>query len=650
MAGPEHTHLRFRAFTMLRVLLGALSLLALAVFAAAPPAQAAAPAWTTYHHDAERTGNDPDGTSPLAPTVDWHSVDLGAPIWNQPLILGPRVYVATVGNGVYALDAATGAIVWHVSAGTPVPAADLPCGDVKPTVGIVGTPVIDQAAGVLYAVADTWDGTAAHHLLEGFRLSDGAVVLSTPVDPPGAEPTAILQRTALNLDGSNVIFGFGGNDGDCATYTGAVVSVPESGAAPSYWQVPIDSSTSSGGGAVWATGGPAVNAAGQIFASTGNPNPESEQEASTFDDSDAVVSLTPMLGLSGAFEPPTWVSDSNNDRDLGSGAPELLPGGLIFEAGKNGTGYLLEQSMSGVVKAVYEGEVCAGAGSFGGDSYAAGVIYIPCTNGTQALAYDSVARSFAPLWKGPPDAFGPPILSAGSVWLLGGPRSAGSKLYALDPTSGDVRYTETLPSAAADHFGSPSAAGGRIFLATGSTVTAYEDAALTEPAPVPPPGEDPPAPPAEEPRSHPSAPGTATTLAGTPTGTAAPATLANAAVPPPVAHAPLLGLMRRALHVGAKGKVRLVLRCPSSLSCHGGVSMRALIHLRRSAESSDTRLVHVQIAHGRFHARSDRFVVVVHLDEHALAMLRRHHGRLHVTVTLELSHVSLRKVDALLFG
>ena len=60
-----------------------------------------------------------------------------------------------------------------MSAGTPVPSGSLPCGDITPTVGIVGTPVIDTADGVLYAVADTWNGSDAQHLLEGFRISDG---------------------------------------------------------------------------------------------------------------------------------------------------------------------------------------------------------------------------------------------------------------------------------------------------------------------------------------------------------------------------------------------------------------------------------------------------------------------------------------------
>src|SRR5438132_14219973 len=112
----------------------------LASLAAGSATQAARaePTWPTYHRDAGRSGFDPDGTSPLVPSLAWQSPALGAPIWGQPLALGSRVYVATVGDDLYALDAATGAIIWKQHAGTPVPSGQLPCGDITPTVGIVG--------------------------------------------------------------------------------------------------------------------------------------------------------------------------------------------------------------------------------------------------------------------------------------------------------------------------------------------------------------------------------------------------------------------------------------------------------------------------------------------------------------------------------
>lgn len=436
------------------------------------------PAWTTYHRDPARSGNDPEGGHPVTPTLAWQSPDLGAPLYGQPLVLGSRVYVATVGDRLYALDASSGKVIWEQSAGVPVPSGELPCGDITPTVGIVGTPVIDPATKAIYAVADTWDAIKkeAHHVLKGYSLSDGKEVLSTPVDPPGSHPKALLQRTALNLDGSDVIFGMGGNDGDCSDYRGTVVSAPENGGSPSYW-IYQPAAPAKSGGAVWGASGPAVDSEGHVYASNGNPRGGAE----TYDYSDSVLQLNPSLELIGHFEPPSWLVDSNNDTDLGSAGPELLPGGLLFQSGKNDTGYLIDEAtMSSGAGAVYSHGVCGGAGSFGGDAFANGTIYVPCADGTRALAYDQTARTFTELWRGPTEANGSPILSAGLVWVpstkFGG--GAGTTLYGLEPSTGNARYTETLPSAVEDHFASPSAAGGRLFLGTGSSVTAYQIAQL----------------------------------------------------------------------------------------------------------------------------------------------------------------------------
>lgn len=575
------------------------ALLALLLAGTLVASASATPAWTTYHRDAARSGADPDGVEARPPSLDWRSPDLGAPIWSQPLLLGGRVYVATVGDRLSALDAATGAVVWSTSLGTPVPAGALPCGDVTPTVGVVGTPVIDPGTGVIYAVADTWDAAAkeAHHVLVGLALAGGEQVLRTPVDPPGADPKALLQRTALNLDAGHVVFGFGGNDGDCGEYRGAVVSVGEDGSPASFWQTPI-ALPSKSGGAVWATSGPAVDGEGHIFAATGNPNPPSGQTASTYDYSDSVVELSPSLALQGAFAPPNWEAESNSDLDLASAGPELLPGGVLFQAGKDGVGHLIsEAGMGAQAPALYSHTVCGGHGSFGGDAYAAGVIYIPCTNGVQALAYDLAARSFTPIWQGPGDAFGAPILSAGLVWsaATGGFKGGGRKLYGLDPASGAVRYTETLPQPIADHFGSPSAGGGRLFISTGTSVTAYRVAQLTT-------------------FSEPAAPGSSTTAAP---GAARPLAAASAA---PV-------LLHRSLRADSRGRVRLTLRCkPLGQRCRAGtLTLRARFTIRTGRGRHRVRRVAlVTLVHGSYRAGRGDFLVTLRLGRVARAHLGLH--------------------------
>lgn len=599
------------------------ALLAVILAAATPTSARAEPAWTTYHRDAGRSGADPETLTPTTPSLAWQSPELGAPIWGQPLVLGTRVYVATVGDDLYALEASTGQVVWRKSLGTPVPANALPCGDIEPTVGVVGTPVIDPAAGVVYAVADTWDATQkeAHHVLKGVSLASGEEVLSVPVDPPGFAATALLQRAALNIDGGRVIFGFGGNDGDCADYRGTVVAVPETGGSPLFWQVPIAPPAHTGG-AVWGASGPAVDGSGTIYASTGNPNPEGAP-AETFDYSDGLVALDPAHDLVadpaheahaplGYFEPPSWMQDSNNDTDLGSAGPELLPGGVVFQAGKNGTGYLIDTAtMSSGAPALYSGKVCGGSGSFGGDAYAGGVIYIACTSGVQALSYSGSARTFTPLWQGPKDAFGPPIVSGGLVWSVatGGFSGGGTKLYGLDPATGHPTYTERLPSPVADHFASPSAGGGRVLVATGASVSAFAigfPLASSQTPSAGAPGSTP-IPPVT---ARPPGAGTAATSRG------------------------LARLVHRRLHLSRRATVRVTLRCPRAARCRG--TLLLLLKMRQLRRTGTRgRVAEITLARRRFGPVRGEFRVELRLGRATRALLAHRSGRLVVQVVIE---------------
>ncbi len=647
---------------------GAIAYLLVATLAGAlSQAAQAEPMWTTYHRDAQRSGYDPEATQPIEPLLAWQSVDLGAPIWSQPLVLGDRVYVATVADEVYALEASTGKVVWQKSVGTPVPSDELPCGDVEPTVGVVGTPVIDLELGALFVVADRWNRVTktAEHRLVGLNLESGEEVVSTNVDPPGADPKALLQRTALNLDKGEVVFGYGGNDGDCSDYQGAVVAAPTNGGTPRFWQYqPALPSLS--GGAVWTPSGPAVGEEGDVYATTGNPDPPDGERATEFDYSDSVVQLnlaqdfvaqpsTEPVSPFGWFEPPNWEEESNNDLDLSSGAAELLPGGLLFQAGKDGVGYLIEEAtMNTDHVAVFKAQVCKGHGSFGGDAFANGVLYIACTNGTQALAYDETARTFTALWQGPSDAFGPPIVSAGLVWTVatGAFKGGGTTLYGLEPSTGNPRYTETLPSPVMDHFASPSAAGGRLYVSTGCSVSAYQIAQLATgetgssaqanagSVPCTPVDESPLEPP-HEPADENPAP-----KAGNPTISVTNPTPANATKPP--AESVHVELLSDHLHANAKGNVRVRLRCTSHTPCSGTIALRTEIVVPASnGKSRVRRAVFVTLASRAFGPVNGDFVATLHLDRKAMARLRSH-NRLTLRVRIAATGKQSRQVTAVL--
>lgn len=436
---------------------------------------AGTPAWTTYHHDAGRSGIDPDSTSPVSPRRVWQtSPPLDGLAWSQPLVYGSRVYVATENDTVYALDAATGAIVWQKHLATPVPAGQLPCGDITPVVGITSTPVIDPSTGRIFAVADTWNGSSAQHELFGLNLADGSPApgLPTVVDPPGSTPLDQLQRVSLALDAGKVIIGYGGNSGDCGSYHGWLVAVPESGGSLQTFEV--DPNTNQG--AIWAAGNaPAIDSSGNIWTSTGNGS------SSSFGYQESVIKLDPNLNVLDYWAPSNWSALDSSDTDLGSSMPLLLPGALVFQIGKAGVGYLLSASSLGGTGGppLYQASVCSG--SYGGGIYYTGVIYVACSNGVHAVSLNTTAHTFTPVsgWTVNSSATGPPIFAGGLVWSAG---TGNGVLYGLDPRTGTTRFSANLGTF--EHFTSPSAAGGRLFIANGDQVTAFQIATLGTSSPA----------------------------------------------------------------------------------------------------------------------------------------------------------------------
>ena len=216
------------------------------------PAAAAASSssdWTVYHGDPIGTGVATGVASIRTSAPQWTSPALDGQLYGEPLVAGSNVYVATENDTIDALSAATGALVWSTHVATAVPASSLSCGDISPTVGITGTPVIDVSRDELFAVADEEEQGAPTHVLVGLDTTTGKVELSQVVDPPGSVPRDLLQRTGLALDDGRVVFGFGGNYGDCGDYRGWVVAVPEAGGSrPTF---AVDGAAGQRQGAVW---------------------------------------------------------------------------------------------------------------------------------------------------------------------------------------------------------------------------------------------------------------------------------------------------------------------------------------------------------------------------------------------------------------
>lgn len=394
-----------------------------------------APDWPTYMGDSARTGFGPATPTASSPRAAW-TATVDGDVYGQPLVVGSSVIAATEQNNVYALDAATGSVKWQAHLGTPVPLSQLQCGNIDPN-GITSTPVVDPAAGVVYAVA-MLDAPIRHELF-ALRLADGAVVWHRVVDLPGADPGHHQQRGALNLAAGHVYFTFGGFEGDCDPYHGRVVAAPVDGVGPlEAWTVPSEAE-----GAIWAPPGPVISSTGDVWVTTGNT---ANGPAGPFDGANSVMRLDGQLaGAVDQWASANWASLNRRDIDLASMAPALLPGGLVLAAGKEGVGYLLRAGhLGGVGGEAFHKTVCPGGGpeggAFGGAVVAGSTVFVPCRDGVAAVRVDLEKATFSVAWQAAANA-NTPLLAYGRVWTvvadtLGLHAAWTGSLVALDPATG----------------------------------------------------------------------------------------------------------------------------------------------------------------------------------------------------------------------
>ena len=469
-----------------------------------PHATAIAPngSWTVYHHDDGHTGFDPSAppATNVVATPGWTMPTLDENVYASPLIFNGVVYVATLNNTVYALNQIDGSMIWSKHLGAPQQngcygsATCWQCGNVSPQ-GILGTPVIDAAANRLYAAAEIVTNTtgsgATQYRLFGLDLGNsGNVVLNTQILPGGFDWTIQQERGALAVRNGVVYVPFGGRAGDCGPYRGWVIAVPTNGGAiGNYYVTPGD------GSGFWSAGGVVVDdATGNVFEASGNgvaSGCDNNPDSSPVFENDAVVRLAPStLVHQDSFVPQDWQNHwCGNDQDLGSATPVFLSSSLIFEAGKWGTGFLLNpNSLGGVdgqrfptpMPAPYaEANVCLGnhsAAIYSSFAYAAPYVYVECEgHGIVALNVNTGTPSFtpcntcaAPDWHaGGTSTYGPPIVAGGAVWAA----NNGGGLSAFNATTGAVMFQSAGFSV--NRFVTPAEAGGQVIVPSGNVIRSF---------------------------------------------------------------------------------------------------------------------------------------------------------------------------------
>jgi hypothetical protein len=423
-------------------------------------ARAAGATWTTYYHDAGRTGFSTD--APAAPAHVhrlWRSPVLDGDVYAEPLLVGKHVIVATENDSVYSLNAATGTVVWRHNLGRPVPDSSLPCGNVDP-VGITSTPVVDAAAGRVYTVGMI---RPAQDMLFALDLATGKLVASKSVDVPGSDPKVQNQRSALTLSHGRVYVPFGGRFGDCGDYHGRVTSVQVTAAglgAATYYTLPTQRE-----GGFWNPPGAATASNGSLYLASGNSS-----SSTTYDFGNSVVRLSADLKLLDSFAPRDWRALNAVDGDIGSSGPVLLPGGRVFQIGKSGTGYLLDAGhLGGIGGQLHSGTVCTGGGAWGGIGHHGDTMYVPCSSGVVQVTV--TGDGFSVGWTTAVSTPGPTISTPAAVWTI---ETSSGRLLALDPASGHLLMSVTIGTVPS-RFTTPSAGGQMVVAAADRKVSAYGD-------------------------------------------------------------------------------------------------------------------------------------------------------------------------------
>ncbi len=486
-----------------------------AAFAALCAAQTAV---TTYHNDNARTGQNlnepllsPENVS-AGQFGKRFSYPVDGAIYAQPLYL-PRievngelhdvVYVATGHDSVYAFDAdapGDGAPLWQVSFlnaaqnVTSVPEADVNCPVIAPELGIIGTPVIDGAAGTIYVIAETKEaGPSYVFRLHALDVGSGAERPGSPVviDAPGFSPLVYKQRGALLL-ANGILYSEWSSHCDHGQYHGFIMSHDAATLNP----VAVYNVTPGGnGGSFWnGGGGPAADATGSPFvvSANGDFNPD------TGELSDSVIRLdAEKLTAADMFTPFDQAILDANDLDLGSTGAVLLPDSAgsaqhphtLAIAGKEGRLYLLDRDHLGGTQISSDADALASApvlghAAFGSMAWFNGRIYAGSEfSPIRAFAVSAASLSTAPVASSSevlPGLGAVPSVSAdgnadGLVWI--NIFDGQAELQAFDAETLTKVYDNADIAADAagpfEEFTVPTVSNSKVYLATGNNLSVY---------------------------------------------------------------------------------------------------------------------------------------------------------------------------------
>jgi len=514
--------------------IGFVSSCLLLLFTSVPFASAQATDVLTYHNDNGRTGQNLNEEILTPANVNTNHfgklwvLNADGLVDAQPLyaagvtipLKGVHnvVFVATENDSVYAYDADSTNLFWHVSVlgANEVPSDNRGCDQVAPEIGITATPVIDRQLGpngTIFVVAMSKDGSGNYYQrLHALDLATGTNQLppvTVTAQYPGTgddhvgtnvvfDPAQYKERCGLLLLGG-VIYTAWASHCDVRLYTGWIIGYDEHTLA----QTSVLNITPNGSqGAIWMSGaGLAADTASNIYFLVGNGTFDTTLTTNGFpslgDYGNAFMKLSTtnnQLAVADYFDMNNTVSESGADTDLGSGGALVLPDMLDAQghirqlavgAGKDNNLYLVDRTNLGKFNpvndsAIYQeldgvlpGGVWAMPAYFNGTLYYGSVgsylkafpfVYARLTNSSSQTAF-----SFN--YPGTTPAISANGNSNGIVWAVENAAPAVLHAYAATNLAEEFYYSSQVPGGR-DNFGSgnkyitPTIASARVYVGT----------------------------------------------------------------------------------------------------------------------------------------------------------------------------------------
>jgi len=273
------------------------------------------------------------------------------------------VFVASMRNTIYAVDADTGAALWTQNFGTPITPENVEDDQNiswSTGLGILGTPVIDPSTDIMYFVSayqyQLNGNTEYADNLNAIEIATGLPVHGSPVNITATYSTADLtsplvfspkkqnQRPGLALANGNVYIAFGSHE-DQTPYQGWVMAYSTSTLAQT--AVYADVTTGIEGG-IWNAGqAPAIDGAGNLYLTTGNGS-FGKTPNGLVQTGNSFIKLSPTLQLLDYFTPYNSANMNSGDMDLGSAGVFLVPNtNYVLGGGKEGVLYLVNTTSMG---------------------------------------------------------------------------------------------------------------------------------------------------------------------------------------------------------------------------------------------------------------------------------------------------------------